>query len=190
MTPPKITARRVDARSVARARLRVSHLAPVVATASAALVLTGCGSGATTTTSRRSGKSAGRSVSSQRSVPARHATPLPPSHPVLLDGATGSLPTGFVPAVRWRGETVALIARSQTGIAVLSFDQRLLELRLHSGTVDAGGSGWRWGPAAAGSERKLLVAAFNGGFRLSTGAGGFFSYGQVGRVCSTGWARS
>ena len=26
----------------------------------------------------------------------------------------------------------------------------------------------------------MLVAAFNGGFRLSTGAGGFFSYGQVG----------
>jgi len=26
----------------------------------------------------------------------------------------------------------------------------------------------------------LLVAAFNGGFRLSTGAGGFFSYGRVG----------
>ncbi|HEV3053100.1 MAG TPA: hypothetical protein VGX45_00480 [Solirubrobacteraceae bacterium] len=158
----------------------MSHLAPVVAATFAALVLTGCGSGATAAASRRPGNSADRPASSQASARTRHATPLPLSPPVLLGDATGSLPTGFVPAVRWRGETAALIARSQTGIAVLSFDQRLLELRLHSGTVDAGGSGWRWGPAAAGSERKLLVAAFNGGFRLSTGAGGFFSYGQVG----------
>lgn len=165
---------------VPRARLRVSRLVPVVAGTLAALALTGCGGGAMPTTSRRSGNAAGRSVSFQRSVPTRRPTPLPPAHPVLLGGATGSLPTGFVRAVLWRGQTAALIARSRSGIAMLSFDQRVLELRLHSGTVDAGGSGWRWGPAATGSERKSLVSAFNGGFKFSTGAGGFFSYGQVG----------
>lgn len=63
---------------------------------------------------------------------------------------------------------------------MLSFDQQLVGLRLHSGTIDAGGSGWRWGPAAAGSERRRLVAAFNGGFKLSTGAGGFMSDGRMG----------
>jgi hypothetical protein len=58
-------------------------------------------------------------------------------------------------------------------------DQRLLELTLHSGTVDAGASGWRHGPEIAGSERSHLVAAFNGGFKLDTGTGGFMSYGRV-----------
>jgi hypothetical protein len=64
-------------------------------------------------------------------------------------------------------------------VAVLSFDQRLVALRLHSGTIDAGATGWRFGPAIAGAERRRVVAAVNGGFRLSTGAGGFESYGRV-----------
>jgi hypothetical protein len=63
---------------------------------------------------------------------------------------------------------------------LLSFDQQSLELRLHSGTIDAGGSGWRWGPKIVGSERHRLVAAFNGAFKFSTRAGGFMSYGRVG----------
>jgi hypothetical protein len=85
-----------------------------------------------------------------------------------------------VPAVRWRGQTAVWVARSSSGIGLLSFDQSLVQLRLHSGTIDAGGSGWRWGPSVAGSELRHLVAAFNGGFKLSTGAGGFVSYGRVG----------
>jgi hypothetical protein len=59
------------------------------------------------------------------------------------------------------------------------FDQRLVELHLHSGTVDAGTLGWRYGPAVAHDERRHLVAAFTGGFRLSVGAGGFEAYGHV-----------
>jgi hypothetical protein len=103
-----------------------------------------------------------------------------PSYPTLLGTAAGSRPTQFVPVVRWRGRTAAWIARTQSGIGLLSFDQKSLQLHLHSGTIDAGGSGWRWGPEVAGSERRRLVAAFNGAFRFSTGAGGFVSYGRVG----------
>ena len=64
-------------------------------------------------------------------------------------------------------------------MGLLSFNQRLVVLRLHSGTIDAGGSGWRWGPSAERRELRRLVAAFNGGFKFSTGAGGFVSYGRV-----------
>jgi hypothetical protein len=98
----------------------------------------------------------------------------------VLAAALGSSPTADVPAVSWRGQTAAWISRSPSGVALLSFDQRLVELRLHSGTVDAGGSGWRFGPAILGTEIGRLVAAFNGGFKFSTGAGGFESYGRVG----------
>jgi hypothetical protein len=68
----------------------------------------------------------------------------------------------------------------------MSFNQSLLELHLHSGTVDAGPTGWHYGPAIAGIERRNLVAAFNGGFKFVTGAGGFQSYGRVGYPLSAG----
>jgi hypothetical protein len=106
--------------------------------------------------------------------------PAPPPYPELLRSAQSLLPTGFVPAVLSHGQAAAWIAHSQSGVAALSFNQRLLELVLHSGTVDAGGSGWRWGPGIAGGEQERVVAAFNGGFRFSTDAGGFMSDGRVG----------
>jgi hypothetical protein len=59
------------------------------------------------------------------------------------------------------------------------FDQNEVELHLHSGRIDAGTLGWRYGPSVERSERRRLAAAFNGGFRLSTGAGGFEAYGHV-----------
>ena len=113
-------------------------------------------------------------------TPRRRRAPLPPSYPQLLHAALGSSPTAFVPAVRWRGQTAVWIARSSSGVALLSFDQRLATLRLHSGTVDAGGSGWRFGPLVTRAELGHLIAAFNGGFKFSTGAGGFESYGRIG----------
>jgi hypothetical protein len=64
-------------------------------------------------------------------------------------------------------------------MALLSFDQHLVGLRLHSGTIDAGSAGWRYGPAIKMAERRQVVAAFNGGFKLDVGAGGFQSYGRV-----------
>jgi hypothetical protein len=68
----------------------------------------------------------------------------------------------------------------------MSFDQQLVELRLHGGTLDPGGSGWRYGPSVTGSELGALVAAFNGAFKFSTGAGGFESYGRVGEPVRAG----
>jgi len=77
------------------------------------------------------------------------------------------------------------IARTASRVALLSFDQRLV-VGLHSGTIDAGGSGWRFGPAVGGAELRRLIAAFNGGFRFSTGAGRFESYGRVGAPLANG----
>ncbi|MDQ6776863.1 MAG: hypothetical protein M3071_11765 [Actinomycetota bacterium] len=113
------------------------------------------------------------------------ATPPPPPPPPpqpfarLLSSALSSGPTGFVPAATWRGHTAAWIDRTAGGVTLLSFDQRLLQLHLHSGTSDAGPSGWRFGPSVAGLEQRHLLAAFNGGFKFSVGAGGFSAYGRV-----------
>jgi hypothetical protein len=55
---------------------------------------------------------------------------------------------------------------------------------LHSGSEDPGAAAGRVkaGPAVRGTERRRLLAAFNGGFKLSQGVGG---YEQEGHVIST-----
>ncbi len=53
---------------------------------------------------------------------------------------------------------------------------------LHNGSADPGpaASGLvRAGPAVTGAERSRLLAAFNGGFKLSAGAGGYMQEGHV-----------
>ncbi len=157
------------------------------------LALAGCGAGATSTAVTRTTGSGPRTVavrasatSASKPAAASSGTPPPPSYPRVLTAALGSSPTTFVPAVSWRDQTAVWISRSPSGVALLSFDQRLVDLRLHSGTVDAGGSGWRFGPAVLGAELGRLVAAFNGGFKFSTGAGGFESYGRLGAPLRNG----
>ena len=51
---------------------------------------------------------------------------------------------------------------------------------LHDGSGDPGPvAGLRAGPAVTGAERTRLLAAFNGGFRLSAGVGGYMQEGHV-----------
>jgi hypothetical protein len=149
----------------------------------AALTLAGCGGGGQATPASASGPAGGASTSATGSatvpVPAPPPKPVPPPYPKLLPAALGLPPAHFVPAVLVRGQTAVWIASSASGVGLLSFDQDLVKLVLHAGSVDPGGSGWRWGPAVIGSERRRLVAGFNGGFKFSTGAGGFVSGRRV-----------
>ena len=52
---------------------------------------------------------------------------------------------------------------------------------LHDGSEDPGAAAGRVraGPLVRGTERKRLLAAFNGGFKLSAGAGGYEQEGHV-----------
>jgi hypothetical protein len=52
---------------------------------------------------------------------------------------------------------------------------------LHDGSEDPGSAAGRVqaGPAVAGAERRRLLAAFNGGFKLSAGVGGYEQEGHV-----------
>lgn len=168
------------------ARVKGELTAALAATA-LALTLGACG-GATktprTTVVVRAAATA-RTTTTTAPPPKPKPPPAPP-YPQLLSNAvrTGTIP--FLPAVRWQGRTAAWIARSSSGVTLMSFDQRLLTLHLHSGTVDAGTLGWRYGPSVGGVELTHLAAAFNGGFRLSVGAGGFEAYGHVGAPLQSG----
>lgn len=157
------------------------------AVALVAVTVAGCGgaSGSTTPAAPANQPTGARTATARtraaktRMITVRRTVRPRPQYPRVLGTALASTPTGFVPVATWHGQTAAWIARSASGVALLSFNQRFVELRLHSGATDAGSSGWRFGPNIVGAERHRLIAAFNGGFKFSTGAGGFMSYGRT-----------
>jgi hypothetical protein len=63
---------------------------------------------------------------------------------------------------------------------------------LHNGSQDPGWTaavkGVRYGPAVGSAERTHLLAAFNGGFRLSAGAGGYQQEGHIISPLLSGYA--
>jgi hypothetical protein len=74
-------------------------------------------------------------------------------------------------------------------VAVISGAARYV---LHNGSLDPGAAaanlGVRAGPAVTGTERSQLLAAFNGGFKLSAGAGGYMQEGHVVSRLTRGYA--
>jgi hypothetical protein len=151
-------------------------------------MLAGCGSSAGNGTSSAGGPSrpvrtASRPVASApatttKTTAAPSVPPLP-SYPVVLAAAARHVGPHFTPVVSWQGQTVVWMARLPSGVALLYLNQGLVTLALHSGTIDAGASGWRHGPVVVDGERRRLVAAFNGGFKFETESGGFLSYGRT-----------
>jgi hypothetical protein len=167
--------------------------------ACAALALVACGSSAPpqagnpATTTGSASSTPPTATASPSSTPtgttvAVKPKPPPPSYPQLLPAAHAGGSVSFAPAVRWNGHTAAWITRLPSGVTMMTFEQPQLELHLHSGTIDAGTLGWRYGPFVGGFELTRLTAAFNGGFRLSTGAGGFEAYGRVAAPLQSGLA--
>jgi len=112
----------------------------------------------------------------------------------VLPAARRSGLFSWVPAVAVRGQTAVWLSRvkahGEAGFTItrLRFDQRLVTLALHAGGAEPGGSGWRYGSAIRRPEARKVVAAFNGGFRESYGAGGFVEDGRVGWALRRGAA--
>jgi hypothetical protein len=73
------------------------------------------------------------------------------------------------------------------GVTLVRMKQSLVHLALHAGSVDPGGTGWHYGSAVGGREIHHLILGFNGGFKFSTGSGGFVSFGRVGVPLSAGY---
>ena len=131
-----------------------THLTPLALYAVAIGSIAGCGSG-TTTTVAQSRRVVRSTTTHLHTVAGRNRRPVvrAPSFPRLLPTAPGSTTSGLVPAITVRGQAAVWLDR-HTNVALLAFDQSLVGLRLHSGTVDAGSTGWRFGPVIAGSERR------------------------------------
>jgi hypothetical protein len=83
------------------------------------------------------------------------------------------------------GQPAAWIAQ-RGGVTLMRFDQGLVRLHLHAGSAEPAGGGWSYGSKISAREIHRLLAAFNGGFRLSYGSVGFMADGRVAVPLTTG----
>jgi hypothetical protein len=112
-------------------------------------------------------------ATAQHPGPSEHRKTAPPAHRAPSPGPSPApkppppLPAS-VAVTQFRAADGTVIT-----LAVFRGDARF---RLHGGSGDPGYpalNGLRGGPVIAAGERRRLVAAFNGGFRLSAGDGGY-----------------
>jgi hypothetical protein len=95
------------------------------------------------------------------------------------------------PATTWKpvaslgGQPAAWIAQ-RSGVTLLRFDQRLVHVALHAGLREPGGQSWTYGDRIGAREIHRVVAAFNGGFKLSYGSVGFLADERVGVPLTAG----
>jgi hypothetical protein len=163
----------------------------------AALALSGCGAQSTqsatvqsdaalagtpqanhpTQAELRAAQAAARLAAAQQAA-ARRAATLPVVTPV-----NQSRPS-WQAVARIGGQTAAWQAQ-RSGVTLLRFNQQLVRLALHAGLGEPSGS-WRYGDRIGPSEIHRVVAAFNGGFKFSTGVIGFLANGRVGAALQPG----
>lgn len=109
----------------------------------------------------------------------RSAPPVPkPAPPALTVSAPGGTSTGWRTVAVVHGHPAAWLSQS-AGVTLMRFDQRFLRLDLHAGSSDGGTAGWSYGDRVTAGEIHHLVAAFNGGFKLTYPNVGFMSAGHV-----------
>ncbi len=194
-----------------RRRLRRLWLVPVTAVVAAVAAVTAFLAVSATTGSQRSSPTAnGHASASSRASSSRETSttpPLPPPPPPPVDArplASDPLPGEghWVPAGRptvWAPDgrpngTVPVVytttlrpgsGSSPTGLALI--DTKLTKTVLYAGTEEPSGS-WPAQGAIDPSVRPELVAAFNSGFRLGTGSGGWYTDGRAALPLQDGYA--
>jgi hypothetical protein len=142
----------------------------------------------------RSGKHVtrhGSAAASARHAVAAKRAPLAiaaaPSLPPLLVTPPGHLSTGWAVAAQVRGRPAAWLAQ-RSGVTLMRFDQTLVHLNLHAGSSDGGVTGWAYGDHITPREIHLLLAAVNGGFKLTHSDVGFISGAHVAAELKPGLA--
>jgi hypothetical protein len=110
---------------------------------------------------------------------------MPAPHVVVTAPAT--LTASWTTVARVRGHPAAWIAQ-RAGATLMRFDQSLVHLTLHTGSSDGGVVGWTYGDQITSREIHLVVAAFNGGFKLTYSDVGFASGGRVAVALKPGLA--
>jgi hypothetical protein len=90
-----------------------------------------------------------------------------------------------VPAVY---ETLLLPPGGSQPAGLAWMDTKLLAARLYSGPGSPGGTSWKFTAPVKPAQADTLVAAFNGGFKMSDGVGGYYSEGRMAKPLVRGAA--
>ena len=149
----------------------------VTAIALVTVIVSGCGSQSSAAEKPNGGRAAVLVQGNQVSVSAVASITRLPSAPPVVKAPVRPGPT-WRPVASIGGEHAAWIAQ-RSGVTLVRFDQRLVHLALHAGSSEPGGVGWTYGDRIGTSEIHQVVAAFNGGFKLSHGSVGFMADGRV-----------
>jgi hypothetical protein len=109
------------------------------------------------------------------------------SAPPLVVTAPAAPTTTWATVAQVHGHPAAWLAQ-RSGITLMRFDQSLVHLTLHAGVNDGGVAGWTYGDQITPQEIHLVVAGFNGGFKLTYKDVGFVSGGHVAVALKPGLA--
>lgn len=107
--------------------------------------------------------------------------------PRLSVSAPGRATASWTVVAQVRGQPAAWLAQ-RSGVTLMRLDQSLVHLTLHAGSSDGGVSGWTYGDQITPREIHLLIAAVNGGFKLTYGNVGFMSGGHIAVTLKAGLA--
>jgi hypothetical protein len=156
---------------------------PVTVTAMLLVIAAGAGCGGRSSASKgRVGEDSVSGAFRSAATAARTAKRLSDVPDVQMRFSAGP---AWRSVARIDGQKAAWIAR-RAGMTLVRFDQRLVHVVLHPGIGEPRGRGWRRGARIGASEIHHVVAAFNGGFKLSYGSAGFEAYGRVGAPLAAG----
>jgi hypothetical protein len=133
-------------------------------------------------------RGAASSTSAAARALAGAASARAPAAPPRLVVAPSASPGRGWTAVAHVGAAPAAWLAQRSGVTLLRVDQGLVHVVLHAGINDGGETGWTYGDHVTRREVHRLVAAFNGGFKLSYGDVGFLSGRHVAVPLSGGLA--
>jgi hypothetical protein len=151
-----------------RTRRRLGLLAALTLLAVGGVYLAG-GSGAPpASTAATNATTAATHILSARTAAAPHVVVKAPT----------AVSANWTTVAQVHGQPAAWIAQ-RPGVTLMRFDQSRVHLTLHAGSSDGGVTGWTYGDQITPREIHLVVAAFNGGFKLTYSDVGFMSGGHV-----------
>jgi hypothetical protein len=107
--------------------------------------------------------------------------------PHVVVTAPSALTARWTTVAQVHRDPAAWIAQ-RSAVTLMRFDQSRVHLTLHTGSTDGGVVGWTYGDQITPREIHLVVAAFNGGFKLSYTDVGFSSGRHVAVALKPGLA--
>ena len=130
------------------------------------------------------------SLSSRAGTPVTAPARTTPARPGASRAAAAVPAAPALPRVTAPRVTVTRMRTADGSVLTVATFAGPVTYVLHDGSEDPGAAAGRVkaGPAVAAAERKRLLAAFNGGFKLSAGVGGYEQEGHVASVLRRGLA--